>query len=332
MEANYTLVVIFTVLYAITIVASVIGNALLIYIVWKTPDVRSLTSFMFVNMAVADLMVTFFTMSWSIAFFYTENKWLIGGTPGDITCRGFFYIANVAVMASILCLALMAIDRYYACVLPLKGRSAWFRKARFVTPLVWITSMVLMSVILVLYHLHDGWCTFNYAVLGLQNRETVIRGFIFYLFTISYLLPMVVITVLYAKVVRKMWFHRVPGNQLMQSQRRQKATKRRLVRMLIIIVLVFALCWLPTQCYVLYLGITAFESDEPPFVQYLVFWLGHGNSAINPWLYIRLSSNIKLAFNRIVSRRFSRTSSTRGQRSKSTRDAILNEQEAEACL
>ena len=102
--------------------------------------------------------------------------------------------------------------------------------------------------------------------------------------------------------------------------------------MLIIIVLVFALCWLPRQCYVLYLGITAFESEEPLFVQYLVFWLGHGNSAINPWLYIRLSSNIKLAFNRIVRRRFSRLSSTKGQRTKSTRSAILNEQEEEACL
>ena len=45
-----------TVLYAFTMLAAIVGNSLLIYIVWKKPEVRSLTSSMFINMAIADLL------------------------------------------------------------------------------------------------------------------------------------------------------------------------------------------------------------------------------------------------------------------------------------
>ena len=64
----------FTVLYAVTMIAAFSGNMFLIYIVWKKPEVRSLTSFMFVNMAVADLLVTLVVMPYSIAYFYTNDK------------------------------------------------------------------------------------------------------------------------------------------------------------------------------------------------------------------------------------------------------------------
>ena len=56
--------IVMTVLYAITIIVAFTGNGFLIYIVWKKPEVRSLTSFMFVNMTIADLLVTLVVMPW----------------------------------------------------------------------------------------------------------------------------------------------------------------------------------------------------------------------------------------------------------------------------
>ena len=322
----------FTVLYALTMLASVLGNALLIYIVWQKPEVRSLTSFMFVNMAVADLLVTLVMMPWSIAFFYTESEWQITGILGEITCRAVFYTANVSVMASILCLVFMAIDRYYAVVFPLNRRSLWFRKAKFVSPVVWVMSMILMSGFLVFFGLESQFCQSNFSVFGISYEDRIIRGFFVYIFLATYVLPLTAISVLYAKVAHKIWFHKAPGNQLIQIHQQQEITKRKVIRMLIIIVLVFALCWLPAQAYHLFLAITAWQVNAPDFVMYLVFWLGHANSAINPWLYIRLSGRIKSAFTRMVSRRFSGESKNYSQRTKSTRAALLNEQCAEARL
>lgn len=123
-------------------------------------------------------------------------------------------------------------------------------------------------------------------MFGQDHTEMPIRAFFCYLFFISYLLPLVVMTVLYTKVAHKIWFHKAPGNQLIQNQQRQEIGKRKVVRMLVIIVATFALCWLPAQCFHLFIGITAFANPPPYFVMYLVYWLGHANSAINPWLYI----------------------------------------------
>ena len=82
--------IILTVLYVITMVVSLIGNALLIYIVWKKPEVRSLTSFMFVNMAVADLLVTLVVIPYTISDFYTMGVWPLTGLIGEITCNWFY--------------------------------------------------------------------------------------------------------------------------------------------------------------------------------------------------------------------------------------------------
>ena len=59
--------IVLTVLYAITMLVAFAWNGFLIYIVWKKPEVRSLTSFIFVNMAIADLLVTLVVMPWSIS-------------------------------------------------------------------------------------------------------------------------------------------------------------------------------------------------------------------------------------------------------------------------
>ena len=71
--------IILTVLYAITMLVTFAGNGFLIYIVWKKPEVRSLTSFMFVNMAIADLLVALIVMPWSITQVHTDGLWMIPG-------------------------------------------------------------------------------------------------------------------------------------------------------------------------------------------------------------------------------------------------------------
>ena len=141
--------IVITVLYAITMLVAFAGNSFLIYIVWKKPEVRSLTSFMFVNMAIADLLVTLVVMPWSISAIYTSGLWMIPGVFGKVMCKGVVYIAYVTLTASILCLTFMAIDRYYAIVHPLR-RHFWFRKPKLTVPFIWIGSLVSMSVFLVI--------------------------------------------------------------------------------------------------------------------------------------------------------------------------------------
>ena len=237
---------VFTVMYCMIMLVSLVGNTLLIYIVWKKPEVRSLTSFMFVNMAVADLLVTLVMMPWSIAFFYTQGKWLIKGAIGETTCRGVIYTATFTVMASILSLTFTALDRFYAVVYPFH-RQVWFRKAKFLTPLIWLLSVALMSIIPVTYQLHTprSECGFNVEVWGDKSATT--GGVFVYLFATSYFFPLCATSILYTKTAHNLWFHQAPGNQIIQDRQQRETTKKRVVRNLIIIFTTFALCWLPAQ-------------------------------------------------------------------------------------
>ncbi|XP_078371840.1 substance-P receptor-like isoform X1 [Oculina patagonica] len=291
----------FTVLYAITFLVSTVGNILLIYIVWKKPDARSLTSFMFVNMAVADLLVTFVVIPYTISDFYTGNVWPMRGLIGEITCRAVLYVAFFTISTSILCLTFMAIDRFYAVVYPLR-RLLWFRRPKVLTPIVWILPMALLSIVLVFVGLFPRdskyVCGADYTTLG--EKTKAIRGVYTYFFVINYLVPVSIISILYTITARKLWFHEAPGDDVSQNRQQQQLTKRKVVRMLIIVFTAFALCWLPGQVYQLYMAIT---SNTLQTVASACFWFGYNNSAINPWLYIGLNSKMHSAFSRMTGKK-----------------------------
>ncbi|CAH3112518.1 unnamed protein product [Porites lobata] len=314
-----------TVLYAFTMLAAIVGNSFLIYIVWKKPEVRSLTSSMFVNMAIADLLVALFMMPLSIVSAHTESKWKVPELPGDIICRSYILISDATLIASILCLVFMAIDRYCLIVCPLSVHSVWFRKAKFVTPLIWVMSIALMAIMPVIYKFDNEYCEIDPDVLG---QNATFRGVYLYIFLITYIVPLAIICPLYAKAARMLWFNQAPGNQLIEEQqRRQLVTRRKVVRMLVIIVVVFAICWLPAQAIHLFWVATAFRENLPAIVMYLGFWVAHANSAINPWLYIALSTKIRLAFNRMITFRKSHPALRRSTRetSHSTKASTFQE-------
>ena len=159
-------------------------------------------------------------------------------------------------MASILCLTFTAIDKFYAVVYPFR-RQVWFREAKFLTPLIWILSMALMSVIPVTSQLHtlSSVCGFNAEVWG--DEDATIRGLFLYLFSTSYFFSLCATSILYAKTAHTLWFHQAPGNQtVIQDQQQRETTKKRVVRNLVIIFTAFALCWLPAQAYTLFIAIT----------------------------------------------------------------------------
>ncbi|XP_022786006.1 vasopressin V2 receptor-like [Stylophora pistillata] len=104
---------------------------------------------------------------------------------------------------------------------------------------------------------------------------------------------------------RRLWFHGAHRNEHSTENREQQETlKRRIVWMLIIVTSTFALCWLPAHVVHMIFVMQAWniEVTLQPIVMFVCFWFGHANSAINPWLYIFLSTKINTAFKSMVCR------------------------------
>ena len=271
-------------------IVALAGNTLLIYIVWNKPRTRTLTSFLFVNMAVADLMVAVFLMPVNITHYY-----VVGSSDflEAFNCRFLSYAAHISMIASIFCLTVMAFDRYFAVVHPFR-RSIWFRKPKIITPIIWISSMALMSIVPAAFKLYRGKC---------RIEKHLILPLYAYLFAVGFLLPLAVISVLYTLVARKLWLHEVPVDH---NQQEPEIPKKKVIRMLIIVVVVFAVCWLPVHVYQLDDGVSIVVSgytqgtDWVPYIISICYFFGHANSAINPWLYIGLNGKMKAAFKNMI--------------------------------
>ncbi|XP_022784260.1 orexin receptor type 2-like [Stylophora pistillata] len=281
----------FTLAYAVTMIVAMQGNILLIYIVWKKRETRTLTSFLFVNMAVADLLVTVFHMPVSMAHFYVTG---FTGTFGNIFCRLLFYLEDVCTAASIFSLIVMAFDRYFAVVYPLK-RMIWFRRAKHILPVIWIASWTFMAVTPFSYMANDsnGKCSYT-------NEHIPRVAFWTYLLVINYILPLTIICFLYITIARKIWFHEIPGQvETSRVQPDGQIPTKKVLRTLIIVVVVFAVCWLPLQVFRMDFAATGKVSWQPVAI-YFISWLGQANSAINPWLYISLNGKMNSAFKRMI--------------------------------
>ena len=269
-----------TLAYVIIFVISLVGNILLIYVTLKTPHLKTTTNLLVANMAAADLMITFFAMPYCVMYLYLQNIW-ISGRIGDITCKLTQYSLALSIAASILTHVLITIDRFFCIVLPFKC-TPFIKKSKITYYFIWCSSFVLMSPYLVVYGSVPNQNEYSYCQVKNEYFNTL-QIYFCLVFILLYIIPLVFIATLYTFVCRKLWRHKVPGIRTLASLPKREAHNRKTVKMLIILVIAFALCWLPA--HVMHL-LTYFRRDQaiPLEAILLSFWACHSHSAINPLL------------------------------------------------
>ena len=269
-----------------------------ICIVLTKPYMRSVTNYLIANMAVADLLMTFSAMPYSVAYMYLESRWF-GGTMGMITCKLLHFSVALSIAASVLSLVVIALDRFFAVVYPFK-RSSLIRRISVVSSVIWILSILSTSPYLYCFKslpLADGnyHCFLSWEHVA-DSREAS-RIFWSFLFIALYVIPVFIIAVFYSIVSFKLWIRKIPGNPTAANLRHAEFSKRRTIKMLIIIVIIFTLCWLPSHLMHLFvLYDEKLYNKTPPLLRLIAFGISHGNSAINPYLYMALNRNFRRAY------------------------------------
>ena len=237
----------FTFAYITIFVISLLGNSVGLQVVVsaKTSSKR-ITYLLIKNLAVADLILTLTEMPYCVWVMYFDyNRW-IGGTMGTITCKLFFYAILVSIAASVITLTIISIDRFFAIYYPLK--LTLFHKHKTITMIIWSVSLLAGSPYLLLYQVEkfrDHYVCLPDWPWSKNIIETylVMRAFHIFGFIVLYALPLLITALVNCLVARRVWFHKSPGNA--SSNRASKAARRKVIRMLAIVVVGFALCWLP---------------------------------------------------------------------------------------
>ena len=284
-----------TLAYSVMFAFSLGGNVLTVLVVVSKAYMRSITNCLIANMAIADLLMTVIAMPYSVAFVFVDYRWP-GGVVGQITCKLLHFSVMASVAASVTTLVIISVDRFFAVVHPFK-RGRVIRKMRVLSAVVWVVSGILASPYLYCYKVEqeaDGnsYCFTRWEPLA----DTFDASRIYYslIFVFLYVFPLITIAVFYSIVSFKLWIRKIPGNPNAAHRRSDESSKRKIIKMLIVIVIVFALCWLPA--HVMHLLFFFHRTEVNHLVSYIAFGISHANSAINPYLYITLNKNFRRAF------------------------------------
>ncbi|CAB4054249.1 ASTA-R [Lepeophtheirus salmonis] len=315
--------------FSIIVIVGTIGNVLVILVVATNHQMRNTTNVLILNLAVADFLFITLCVP-STATDYILNSWPFGLT----WCQAVQYMIYVTSYVSIYTLILMSLDRFLAVVYPVV--SLPFRTVENAVMAIittWIIISTASSPIWFSHHLqikpnadlrdsnttlsenlNDAdrdkyWCRFS-------TEDYSIRGFYISFFVAGFAIPLALISILYLLLLKRLWNPAIGHTNLSKESLRNK---KRVTKLVLIVIVVFAVCWAPIQLVLILKALDLFVTNGPEdyhriIIQILAHVLAYLNGCINPILYAFLSDNFRKAFYELLPRYFSTDSQRRRAR------------------
>lgn len=290
--------------YCLLLVVSLIGNTLIIMVVYRDDKMKTTTNLLIVNMAISDLLVPIFAMPRAnVEIIFGIRRWLIDGAFGEALCKLTAFFQDISTLVSVQTLVAIALDRFYAVWFPLKALRIKPR-VKYVILLIWSISTVIHAPYLYGFQIR----TFNdgktYCFLGWSGDVTKIVFLA--LITLIYVIPLFLITVFYGLIVRKLRKQTLYGvrNLVVHFSRRGKRN-RNVLKMSLAIVVVFFFSMSP---FVVYLLIGLFSPEGSVCLsknfRFVTQYLVHCNGALNFFAYFIFNQSYRHGFSMILSRVF----------------------------
>jgi G protein-coupled receptor 83 len=187
-------------------------------------------------------------------------------------------------------MAIIALDRYQALLHPLKRRLSHKVSKPLIIFLIWFVASLLAI----------PHAIFNRSV-ELFTYKTVVRCRAVYpgpkhiyrksitslTILTQYVLPLSITMFTYVIICVKIYRKKFIGEADEQQISSQIKTKRKTIKMLIIVVIVFAICWLPINLFHLLNDFDLTEISLNAF--YFVHWVAMSSVCYNPFIYFWLN-------------------------------------------
>ncbi|KAL7732685.1 hypothetical protein ACLKA6_013604 [Drosophila palustris] len=298
------IVALLSIFYGGISILAVIGNTLVIWVVATTRQMRTVTNMYIANLAFADVIIGLFSIpfqfqaallqSWNLPFF------MCGFCP---------FVQALSVNVSVFTLTAIAIDRHRAIINPLRARPTKFI-SKFIIAGIWLLALTFATPFLVAFRveeitdrIRENDRYFNLTRPFCMNKnlsDEQLKAYRYALVFVQYLVPFCVISFVYIQMAVRLWGTRAPGNAQDSRDITLLKNKKKVIKMLIIVVIIFGLCWLPLQLYNI-LHVTIPEVNDYRFISIIWFccdWLAMSNSCYNPFIYGIYNEKFKREFNK----------------------------------
>ncbi|XP_051914112.1 thyrotropin-releasing hormone receptor-like [Hippocampus zosterae] len=283
------------------------GNIMVVLVVLRTKDMVTPTNYYLVSLAVADLIVLLTAglpnISDVVAF------WIYGYTG----CLCITYLQYLGINVSSCSITAFTIERYIAICHSIKAQFlCTVSRAKRIIAGVWvITSLYCMMWLFLVDTDETVYANGVVVTCGYRVSRSLYMPIYFLDFTLFYVIPVIVATVLYSLIARILLMsplpshldtrgsiHRGGSGKTKKANKGAVSARKQMTKMLAAVVILFALLWMPYRTLVV---VNSFI--DPPYhnMWFLLFCRMsiYCNSAINPIIYNLMSQKFRAAFKKL---------------------------------
>ncbi|CAN2389228.1 7 transmembrane receptor (rhodopsin family), partial [Pristimantis euphronides] len=296
----------------------IIGNIMVVLVVFITREMRTPTNCYLVSLAVADLMVL-------VAAGLPNVSDSLAGTwiYGHAGCLGITYFQYLGINASSCSITAFTVERYIAICHPMKAQTVCtVSRAKRIIAIVWFSTCIYC---MLWFFLVDIQVNKNQQVeCGYKVSRNLYLPIYFTDFAIFYVIPLFVATILYGLIGRILFLSPIPNHpestterwkdksskekngaesdsNRMNNRNRTKgalSSRKQVTKMLAVVVVLFALLWMPYRTLVLVNSFVENPYLDPWFLLFCRICV-YANSAINPVIYNLMSQKFRTAFKKL---------------------------------
>nr|XP_054754385.1 G-protein coupled receptor 54-like [Lytechinus pictus] len=299
---------------------AVAGNSMVVFIVLRYRKMRqSVTNFYIMNVAVGDLVFVLACVPLT-AVLYADYQWKLG----NFLCKSNAFLQHVTVQATCATLTVMTVDRYYVITNPFTSRQTrTILRAGVICCVVWIVSGLMHVPSALIYgttepgtyvysNEHVIFCT------SIHQSKRFIRLYSMYVIAVTYVVPLAIISVCYGLILAHLWKLSKGGitatsgkaanrkgqsASLAEGSSVQTATKKwKTTRIVLIVVMLFAICWAPIHALNLWNDVDPnYPHDSKSIYVFRFFCLifAYSNSCVNPVVYALAGNSFQVYFRQI---------------------------------
>ncbi|XP_035657350.1 prokineticin receptor 1-like [Branchiostoma floridae] len=220
--------------YSITMLTCGVGNLLLMVVIAKYKEMRTITNALVANLALSDFLVAVFCVPFILDYHIVRpnRPW----TYGDVTCAVVNYARMSSLYVSTNALLVIAVDRYVVIMMPHIPRMSR-AVATCVVLAVWVCSM-LVAIPTAVYSRALYYVDFHGTFCGLVwpiGHQVRYKAYYVAVLLLEFIIPVLIMSFCYIRIARRIWYRTVPGQQTESQQAAMLKSKKRNVRLLIVI-------------------------------------------------------------------------------------------------
>ncbi|KAI1706618.1 7 transmembrane receptor (rhodopsin family) domain-containing protein [Ditylenchus destructor] len=291
-------------LAAITLIG-LVANAFVVVVVLGERRMRcAAINLLLANLAMTDFLYLLSRTPVWIPFVITGRHEWVGP---KFLCPIERYLNQSFIMVSILTYFAIAIERYLAIVHPLHVHQHVCKRCRITIACIWAFTLTCQLPIYLMFQgiVNFGDYEFDERMCGNPHFPPLYLIswiWLWAIFSIIYIIPAVVSTVLYFKICRVLW----TSNGLRINSLSAPITsptgfqsftnldgRRNVVKMLIMCVLVFYISYTPLAVFYMWGPICHVRMNVPLEIEFAVFLLVLFSCALNPFLYTLFSKTFR---------------------------------------